>query len=69
MSWDDGKEQRENKFFMAYNQDPQRAAETDETRKARDWHKSSGDKANACSKTLGARVKAMGCQPSHGVSQ
>lgn len=38
-------------------------------RKARNWPKSSEDKVSACSKTLGVRVKTMGCLPSHSVNR
>lgn len=33
MSWDGGKEQNKQKLFMAYNQDPQRAAGREEKEK------------------------------------
>lgn len=55
------KEQRENKFFVAYSQDPWRTAESEEKAKPETGIRTA--KANAYSKALGVRVKPWAGSP------
>jgi len=53
VSWDGGKEQRENELVMDYNQDPRRAAKREEKAKPETGIRAAKTRQNACSKTLG----------------